>query len=52
MFHHFKNIKFFKDRNMKTKEDLMKIVSQLHCHKTPPNSYVVKFGEIGDQFYV
>ena len=30
MYNYFKGIKFFQERNLKAKEDLMKITSQIH----------------------
>ena len=45
------NIRFFKERKIKTKE-LFEICNGLEYFKSPENSYVIKYGEEGDKFYI
>ncbi len=46
-----KNIKFFKERKIKEKE-MVDICTGLQYLRKPKGSYVIRYGEEGDNFYI
>ena len=50
---HFKKMSFFEENNLiEKRKDFISIINRLKYQKREPKSYVIKHGDIGDQFYI